>query len=133
MLIGSDTETTQNLEYQYFEKLFATNYLFSKHKKAVFNCFYIIPSACIHLSLLIPNLENGSCAASFSFLLAFYTAQWDSKQMSWLPSGNLRRMLVNYKDNRKKGQDDILLYITEGRDDIQRNKDSTCNLSEKQI
>lgn len=118
---GCHTEITQNLECQYFEKLFTTNYLLSKHKKAVLDCFYIIPSACICLSLLIPNLENGSCGASFSFLLAFYTAQWDSEQMSWLPSGNRRRMLVNYKDNRKKGHD-ILPDITEGRDDIQRNR-----------
>ena len=41
-------------------------------------------------------------------------------------------MLVNYKDNGKKGKDDILPDITEGRYEIQRNKDSMCNLSQKQ-
>ena len=41
-------------------------------------------------------------------------------------------MLVNYKDNGKKGKDDILPDNTEGRYEIQRNKDSMCNLSQKQ-
>lgn len=42
-------------------------------------------------------------------------------------------MLVNYKDDGKKGKDYTLPDITEGGDEIQRNNDSTCNLSEKQI
>lgn len=35
----------------------------------MFDRFYVILSACIHLWLLIPNLENGLCGA-------FHTAQW---------------------------------------------------------
>lgn len=39
------------------------NIFSARTKKAVFDCFYIIPSACIHLLLLIPNLKNGSGGA----------------------------------------------------------------------
>lgn len=42
-------------------------------------------------------------------------------------------MLVNYKENGKKDKDNILPDITDGRDEIQRNKDSMCNPSEKQV
>lgn len=41
-------------------------------------------------------------------------------------------MLVYQKDNGKAGKDAILPDITEGRDEIQRNKDFMCNPLEKQ-
>jgi len=41
-------------------------------------------------------------------------------------------MLINYKDNGKKRKYDTLPDIREGRDEIQINKDSVCNLWQKQ-
>lgn len=64
-------------------------------------CFYIMPPACIHLLLLVTNLESRSQGAekAFGFPFAFHRAHLLripilSRCSSYLPFGNRRRMLV---------------------------------------
>lgn len=49
----------------------------------MFDRFYVILSACIHLWLLIPNLENGLCGAEGNlwFPICISHSPVDSEQM----------------------------------------------------